>query len=78
MNGTGYRKVAEMDGTATNYRVEVFTDRVGMQLYSDGKFICMECQDYPDAIHHENFPSIVLRANEEYHTETCYKFSKIA
>lgn len=78
LNGTGYRKVAEMDGLLTNYRVEVSTDRVGLQLYSDGKFICMEAQDYPDAIHHDNFPSVVLNANEEYYTKTTYKFTKIA
>lgn len=77
LNGTGFRKVAEMDGTTGGYRVEVYTDRVGLQLYSDGRFICMEAQDYPDAIHHDNFPSIVLEANTEYYSKSAYKFTKI-
>lgn len=78
LNGSGYRKVAEMDGTTGGYRVEVFTDRVGLQLYSDGKFICLEAQDFPDAMHHDNFPSIVLEANEEYYSRSAYKFTKIS
>lgn len=78
LNGEGYRKVAEMDGLTGGYRVELFTDRIGLQLYSDGKFICLEAQDYPDAINHEEFPSIVLEAGEEYYSKSAYKFSKIA
>lgn len=77
LNGSGYRKVAEMDGKTGGYRVEVYTDRVGLQLYSDGKYICMEAQDYPDAINHDNFPSIVLAANENYYSKSAYKFTKI-
>lgn len=77
LNGTGYRKVAEMEGKTGGYKVEVFTDRVGLQLYSDGRFICMEAQDYPDAINHSNFPSIVLEANTEYYSKSAYKFTKV-
>ena len=40
--------------------------------------ICLEAQDYPDAIHHDNFPSIVLEANTDYYSKTSYKFSKLA
>lgn len=76
LNGSGYRKVAELSGNKTNIQVEVSTDRVGLQLYNDNGHICLEAQDYPDAINHANFPSIVLEANSEYYSKTSYKFSK--
>lgn len=34
--------------------------------------ICFETQAWPDAIHHSNFPSIVLRPNERYRQQTRY------
>lgn len=37
--------------------------------------LCLETQFYPDAIHHENFPSPVLKAGEEYSTTTVYKIT---
>ncbi|MFD0050726.1 aldose epimerase family protein [Actinomycetes bacterium NPDC127524] len=37
--------------------------------------ICLETQGLPDAIHHSNFPSIVLDKNEEYRSLTKYVFS---
>jgi len=76
LKGTGYRKVAEMTGEKTGITVEVITDRVGVQVYNDNGHICLEAQDYPDAINHNNFPSIVLEANAYYYSKTTYKFSK--
>ena len=76
LNGEGYRKVAELTGNTSGITCEVFTDRVGLQIYNDNSHICLEAQDFPDAIHHDNFPSIVLEANEEYYSKTSYKFSK--
>lgn len=35
---------------------------------------CLETQSYPDSINHPEFPSIVLRAGDKYHTKTVYKF----
>ncbi|WP_101875543.1 aldose epimerase family protein [Lachnoclostridium edouardi] len=35
---------------------------------------CFETQYYPDAIHHMNFPSPILKAGEEYKTTTIYRF----
>ncbi|WP_062353943.1 aldose epimerase family protein [Bacillus kwashiorkori] len=37
--------------------------------------ICLETQQFPDAIHHPHFPSIILKPEEEYVSETKYKFS---
>ena len=35
---------------------------------------CLETQYFPDSPHHDNFPSAVLRAGEEYRSETVYRF----
>lgn len=36
--------------------------------------VCFETQYYPDSIHHNNFPSPILKALEKYDTTTIYKF----
>lgn len=38
--------------------------------YGSRHAFCMEAEFFPDAPHHENFPSIVLRAGETYRHET--------
>jgi aldose 1-epimerase len=37
--------------------------------------VCLETQNFPDAVNHANFPSAILRPGEVYHSETIYKFS---
>jgi aldose 1-epimerase len=37
--------------------------------------VCLETQNYPDAVNHANFPSAILRPGEVFHAETIYKFS---
>jgi aldose 1-epimerase len=37
--------------------------------------ICLETQNYPDAVNHPNFPNAILRPGETFHAETIYKFS---
>lgn len=75
LNGEGYRKVATMTGNTTGIQVEVYTDRPGLQLYNTSSHICLETQLFPDAIHHSNFPSPVLLANEEFYSKTAYIFT---
>lgn len=36
--------------------------------------ICFESQYFPDACHHENFKSSIVKAGELYRTKTGYKF----
>ena len=36
--------------------------------------LALETQHHPDAIHHAAFPSVVLRANTSYETQTVYSF----
>lgn len=89
-NGGGFAKVAELTGNLTGLRMEISTDRPGMQIYTAnfieneaGKRgaiyrkrsgICFETQSFPDAIHHENFPSPVCRAGETWQSRTVFRF----
>jgi len=43
--------------------------------YANRWGFCLETQNFPDAPHHENFPSAVLRKGERYHHETIFRFS---
>lgn len=90
LDGSGLRKVARIRGEKITMDVETTTE--GMQIYCadlkvprQGKggarymgpcFFCMECQGYPDAVHHENFPSILVDAGEEYRQTTVYRFTE--
>lgn len=74
----------------TGRRLEIFTDQPGIQFYT-GNFLdkvqtmngevnrqeafALECQNFPDAINKNNFPSPVLSPNEKYKSRTIYKFS---
>lgn len=92
IDGKSVEKIALLVDEASGRSMEVYTDLPGVQLYTgnfisnesgkegakyqkrDG--ICLETQYFPDAIHHESFPSSVLKANEEYHTTTIFKFTR--
>lgn len=80
LNGTGYRKVASLTGETLGVRVEVFTDRPGLQLYKatqEGS-ICLETQMFPDMINQPTFAeygTTILRANEQFKSKTTYAFS---
>lgn len=70
--------------------MRVFTDLPGIQLYTDNWVVeapgkegmvynqrnglCLETQDYPDSIHHDNFPDVVYGPDREYNTTTIYQF----
>lgn len=74
-----YGKAATLTGT--QYKVDVYTDRPGLQLYKDGSGnICLETQMMPDAINHPEFDkygTIVLKAGETFTSKTTYHFSKV-
>ncbi len=38
-------------------------------------FFCLETQHYPDSIHHENFPTTVLRPGQTFTSRTEWRFS---
>ena len=74
-----YGKAATLTGS--QYKVDVFTDRPGLQLYKDGSGnICLETQMMPDAINHPEFDkygTTVLKAGETFTSKTTYHFSKL-
>jgi aldose 1-epimerase len=71
-------------------QVEIYTTQPGMQVYTgywnpeltiDGvkKFgsysgVALETQHYPDSVHHNNFPTTLLKPGELYNEKTIYKF----
>lgn len=81
LNGTGYRKVATMTGTSLGVKVDVYTDRPGLQLYKAGQgSICLESQMFSDMINHPEFAeygTTVLKAGEQFYSKTAYCFSAV-
>lgn len=70
---------------ATSGRImETWTTEPGVQLYTSplhpasagerSGFFCLETQHFPDAVHHANFPSVVLRPGQEFRSATEYRF----
>ncbi len=68
----------------------VTTDCPGIQLYAgnfldetgkDGIYygkrmrVALETQFYPDSVNHPEWPQPFVKANERYHSETCYRFT---
>ena len=86
----GAEPAAVLKGAHSGIRMEVLTDRPAMQVYSSGGLseragkdgtmygpfygICLETQGYPDALHHMNFPSVMLRAGESFDSFTTFRF----
>lgn len=83
-------KIAELSSNVSGIKMEVYTDLPGVQIYTANyvkdevgkqdvvyqprQGICFETQYFPDAMNHENFPSPICKAGEEYKTTTIYKF----
>ena len=58
--------------------MEVRTTQPAVQLYTGNHLghtaVCLETQHYPDAIHHLNFPSIVVRPGDPLKETTLFTF----
>jgi len=76
LNGEGLRKVAELVGSESFLKLEVYTDQVGIQVYNSKEQICLETQHYPDSPNNDNFPSTLLVPGEEFQSTTIYRFVK--
>ena len=61
------------------YTAGFLTERQGKvgAVYNKNHGVCLETQFWPDAVHHENFPSPVLRAGEVYRHRTVYRFTVV-
>lgn len=83
-------KAAEVIEPTSGRKLEVFTTQPGVTFYASngldnitGKYeidyrphmaFCLETQHHPDAMHHPNFPSTVLRVGEKYKETVIYDF----
>jgi len=83
------RIAARVREPKTGRVLEVLTDQPGVQFYSGVKLdgtvsglggrydqygaFCLETQVHPDAVHHKNFPSIVLRPGQTYRHTCVYR-----
>lgn len=88
------RWVAEVRDLISGRQMEVLTTEPGLHLYTGnflnerlGKAkksysknfgFCLETQHYPNSPNQPDFPSTVLRPNEEFRSTTTYRFSTIA
>ena len=59
------------------YTAGFLTERSGKDgaIYGKNHGVCLETQFWPDAMHHEHFPSPVLQAGEVYRHRTAYRFT---
>jgi aldose 1-epimerase len=83
-------QAAELRDPASGRTMEVHTTQPGVQLYTgnflDGTVaglggtygkhaaLCLETQHFPDAVHHPDFPSIVVRPGQTYRQTTVFRF----
>jgi aldose 1-epimerase len=59
-------------------RAKIDIDTLGLNGMKMGAYagVALEPQIWPDAVHHEHFPSAVLYPHETYKQHTQYIFSK--
>jgi aldose 1-epimerase len=43
-------------------------------VYNPRSGLCLEAQNFPDSPNQQHFPSSILRPNDTYHKQICYKF----
>ena len=76
--GKGMKLAARLMEPKSGRVMEVRTTQPAIQLYTGNHLghtaVCLETQHYPDAIHHRNFPSIVLRPGESLKETTVFTF----
>ncbi|GJN31637.1 hypothetical protein PR202_gn00069 [Eleusine coracana subsp. coracana] len=90
-DGQGVRKVAVVSEETSGRVMELWADQPGVQFYSgnflkgdEGKDgaryhkyagLCLETQDFPDAVHNPGFPTEMYRPGQVYKHYMLYKFS---
>ncbi len=89
LNNDKINPVANVYSTVSGIKMEVYTDKPCMQLYT-GNFLdgvkgkktyeyqsafCMETQSFPNAVNVKHFDSVILKKGEKRHSHTAYKFA---
>ncbi|KAI5003092.1 galactose mutarotase-like [Hordeum vulgare subsp. vulgare] len=93
-DGQGVRKVAVVSEATSGRVMELWGDQPGVQFYTgnflkgeQGKGgavyekhggLCLETQDFPDAVHNPKFPTEIYRKGQVYKHYMLYKFSLAA
>jgi aldose 1-epimerase len=57
-----------------NYMDGALVGKYGI-AYGKQSAFCLEAQHFPDAVHHPNFPSVILRPGQTYRQTTIHHFS---
>ena len=77
--GKTMKMAARLTDSKSGRIMEVRTTQPAVQLYTGNHMghtaVCLETQGYPDAIHHSNFPSIVIRPGTPLQESTIFAFS---
>ena len=92
-DGDDIRRAAVYQDRNTGRKMEVFTDFPGLQFYSStqlddshgkegmhyGLFggVCLETQNFPNAVNRPEFPGIVLRGGDAYEKTAVFRFGLI-
>jgi aldose 1-epimerase len=76
--GKSMKMAARLTEPKSGRIMEVRTTQPAVQLYTGNHLahtaVCLETQHYPDAIHHTNFPSIVIRPGQPLKETTLFTF----
>ncbi len=76
--GNAMKLAARLSEPKSGRILEVRTTQPAVQLYTGNHLghtaVCLETQHFPDAIHHQNFPSIVIRPGEPLRETTVFTF----
>ena len=76
--GRAMKMAARLTEPKSGRVMEVRTTQPAVQLYTGNHLgntaVCLETQHYPDAIHHTNFPSIVVRPGQPLKETTLFTF----
>lgn len=77
--GAGMKLAARLIEPKSGRTMEVRTTQPAVQLYTANHLnhtaVCLETQHFPDAIHHQHFPSIVVRPGAPLRESTLFTFS---
>jgi aldose 1-epimerase len=85
-NSSDLQAKAVLISKKNNIQMKVFTDQPAMQLYTGHYLstpfkpyqgICLEAQNYIDAINFSHFPNSVLRADTQYKRQITFGFESI-
>ena len=71
-------KVATLYSPKSGRFMEVWNNHPGLQVFTGARTaIALESQMFPDSPNHDNFPSAVLRPDEEYRRTIIFDFKTI-